>query len=56
MNKVEAMWRAFCAKTDMNVDTPYQSWCFSESSGRIGEPRAFREKTGDGEFCRDERD
>lgn len=31
MNKVEAMWRAFCAETAVNVDTPYQSWYFSDS-------------------------
>lgn len=31
MNKVEAMWRAFCSETDVNVDAPYQSWYFGNS-------------------------
>lgn len=25
------MWRAFCAETDVNVNTPYQNWYFSNS-------------------------
>jgi uncharacterized protein YhfF len=31
MNKVEAMWRAFCAETDVDADTTYQSWYFGNS-------------------------
>jgi uncharacterized protein YhfF len=32
MNKVEAMWQAFCAGTDVHADTPYQSWYFGNSA------------------------
>lgn len=31
MNKVMAMWRAFCAETGVDADTQYQSWYFGNS-------------------------
>lgn len=32
MNKVEAMWRAFCAETgSVSIDEPYQVWYFGNS-------------------------
>lgn len=37
MNKVEAMWRAFCSETDVNADTPYQSWYFGNSPDMAAE-------------------